>query len=112
MSDMQCRCLNFDGKCHNCGRKPDVKEKLTTETNVQKMHNAWQPIETAPKDGTRILVYNGKGGGYCTYDGDIGVAAWEITMGKKQWGSQACCDGVSYFTPTHWMPQPKPPEDK
>jgi hypothetical protein len=68
----------------------------------------WQPIETAPMDGTRVLVRNGSEGGYYTEPFDIGVAEWSCCFGKKQWGSVACCD-VSYYKPTHWMPLPKPP---
>jgi hypothetical protein len=70
----------------------------------------WQPIETAPKDGTRVLVYNGKQRGYHTVEEDIGVAEWSPCMGVYCWASIACCDGVSYYDPTHWMPLPEPPK--
>ena len=75
----------------------------------------WKTIETAPKDGTRILVVNRDEGydkevGYRTYSSDIGVASWEKGLGLSMgWISTSCCDGVSCFEPTHWMPLPKPP---
>jgi len=72
----------------------------------------WQPIETAPKDGTCILVINDNKGGYYTEPFAIGVAAYEGSYKTRAWYSQACCDGVSYFTPTHWMPLPEAPKDK
>ena len=72
--------------------------------------NEWQPIETAPKDGTRILVYNGS----------IYVAAWEeatMTLKEKKDWVYSCysLNGWNYYEivyePTHWMPLPKPPDD-
>lgn len=70
----------------------------------------WQPINTAPKDGTRILVYNGDG---------MHVAAWEestMTLKEKKnwvyasyslggWNYYEVVDGV-----THWMSLPDPPK--
>lgn len=74
----------------------------------------WQPIETAPKDGTWILVY-GKG----TEDEDeprqIAVAQYTNYLNSSitAWHWQfAWCDGghLGYFSePTHWMPLPSKP---
>lgn len=54
--------------------------------------SGWQPIETAPKDGGIILVW------------DDGVAlAWWHEQGY--WTE----DEGMISRPTHWMPLPKPP---
>lgn len=71
----------------------------------------WQPIETAPLDGTRILVCAGKKivtvrfwrGKWTVYGYDeIRWLGW--LTGARQWlvlGSD--------MPPTHWMPLPKLP---
>jgi hypothetical protein len=68
----------------------------------------WQPIETAPKDGTRILL------GYYYFQDEGGgsqlVAFWHQT--HRMWCStyQLFVDD-SPFAPTHWMPLPPPPKE-
>ncbi len=74
----------------------------------------WRPIETAPKDGTLVLVINGEKGGYLTEPCQIGtaffgLASYEDEAWSFEWKSNACCDEVSSYIPTHWMPLPKPP---
>ena len=72
----------------------------------------WQTIDTAPKDGTKILVINGNKGGYGGACGEsqeaysMGVAKWY----KGTWVAIDCCDGVSTYKPTHWQPLPAPPK--
>ncbi len=59
----------------------------------------WQPIETAPKDGTQILVFG---------HGRFAVAEFRSgewrDMGDIGWGGF-----YSEVLPTHWMPLPAPP---
>lgn len=70
----------------------------------------WQPIETAPKDGTRILAAFGPETGYRV---DI-VTFMHSPFGRSYWfshimetvrGSRA----MRRIQPTHWMPLPDPP---
>lgn len=65
----------------------------------------WQPIETAPKDGTLILIYE-KGG-------RIQVAKWLLDGPGYCWCVQLTqvLSGDTYPTTdvTHWMPLPEPP---
>ena len=63
----------------------------------------WQPIDSAPKDGTQILtVTNGRGGR--PY---IAVTGWPVGWtGKWPTAYMALADGAE---PTHWMPLPPPP---
>ena len=56
----------------------------------------WQPIETAPKDGTEILVYRQN---YLMQP--IGVDKF------NKYGQWTYSD--SNHNPTHWMPLPKSP---
>ena len=70
----------------------------------------WQPIETAPKDGTKILVF-------CPWLGVCGPATWNICQyaknpkpfwthwGERIWGTSR----VRIDQPTHWMPMPEGP---
>lgn len=78
-------------------------------------NSEWQPIETAPKDGTEIEVINGDVGGYCTEPHQRGIATWEYynsyTKRKKEWMSTVCCDGVSYFKPILWKHLSPAPEE-
>jgi len=63
----------------------------------------WQPIETAPKDGTPILVGPTKRMGICvaSYDkDDDGLHRWLVDSLHGQ---------SNIYTPTHWMPLPEPP---
>ena len=64
----------------------------------------WQPIETAPKDGTEILVWNEVSGPYRTAYQD------RINEYEGRWPMGFCGRiGVWFPSPTHWMPLPKPP---
>lgn len=59
----------------------------------------WQPIETAPKDGTNVLAV-----------GESGLA--DVLRWSDDWSSKRVfcwTDGEYTFKPTHWMPLPAPP---
>jgi hypothetical protein len=80
----------------------------------------WQPIETAPKDGTVILLAGGTwGDDLLDLDGapQVGAARWVMPFRKDRypsyWGVAVLEGGYSaavYENPTHWMPLPAPPE--
>lgn len=63
----------------------------------------WQPIETAPKDGTRVLVARFAPG--TKYDKIMKVDRWQ----EKYSGFGLF--NHTYWPPTHWMPLPAPPEN-
>ena len=78
----------------------NAEEKEAEEIFAELMTD-WQPIETAPKDGTSILVCDK--GHYYPF-----VAEWNEQ--EKYWRSTSCID--QYFgiaDATHWMPLPEPP---
>lgn len=75
--------------------------------------NQWQPIETAPKDGTRIITL------VCGFKPTIGwwgengwtndqAEATERLIDIADW--LVVDDGTSGYSPTHWMPLPPPPK--
>lgn len=74
--------------------------------------DAWQPIETAPRDGTTVVVYF-KGHGPMT-------VAWEDPWGDGPEGAIWCVTDHKHGPPypvrgyrtgddTHWRPLPAPP---
>lgn len=63
----------------------------------------WQPIETAPRDGTRvILAWDGVRVGYFL-DNSASIKPWS---GWKVPSMETWPKGQ----PTHWMPLPEPPK--
>lgn len=75
---------------------------VTAQQDALIKEHAWQPIETAPKDGTSIIVLSETGNVWCNVKWCVRVRAgerWEhFTLGGLR------------FLPTHWMPMPKAPE--
>lgn len=74
----------------------------------------WMTIETAPKDGTHVLIA-GEGkvsvGKYVEDKGETLVPAdkpyWK-PFDNSYWDRWETDD--SWFQPTHWMPLPEPPK--
>lgn len=68
----------------------------------------WQPIESAPRDGTWIVLTDGTSvstgywGGTCFGGGPM---AW-LVYGHRSDYEEVDLDG----TPTHWQPLPAPPD--
>lgn len=52
----------------------------------------WQPISSAPRDGTRVLLWNSADGGHAI------TGAWRLASAED------------HETYTHWMPLPAAPE--
>jgi hypothetical protein len=67
--------------------------------SVMEQVSGWQPIETAPKDGTTILGFwcNGE-----MHTGSICNGEW-----IPAWEHQ----NNNWDIPTHWMPLPPPPNE-
>lgn len=59
----------------------------------------WQPIETAPKDGTDILTWTHLPDAFNPYI----VVKWKR-------GTWVAVDPLGEYLPTHWMPLPEPPQ--
>jgi hypothetical protein len=79
--------------------------------------STWQPIETAPRDGTWFLIACAEDG-YSSYE----VGAYDPLMVAKyepvECGLYSRSEAVAYewrgfnnfHCATHWMPLPAPPE--
>jgi len=77
------------------------------EKRIEELESAqqWQPIETAPKDGTEVLVW-------CEHHGTAYLAIFENHFPNQGWFcADAYPDGWTELCvdPTHWMPLPEPP---
>jgi hypothetical protein len=68
----------------------------------------WQPIETAPKDGTRFLAYQHIGE---TLGDAIQACQWISEQHPAYRGAHIVTtwDYDSFSGATHWMPLPEPP---
>lgn len=70
---------------------------------TERQRDQWQPIETAPKDGTDILVADSGRQG-------VEMVSWKGGAKKGGWHTE---DGRASYTTdffTHWQPLPAPPK--
>lgn len=68
----------------------------------------WQPIETAPKDGTLILCFYPDRHGHDRYS----LRYWSTGDWRSSGRKEGWCDQyrqLRSIDPTHWMPLPPPP---
>lgn len=85
----------------------DFARRLERELQALQRAQEWQPIETAPKDGRRIIL------GYAGSYSEEGY--WLSDPSKNYWGETgwfATDENVLSHhpsNPTHWMPLPEPP---
>jgi len=73
---------------------------------------SWQPIETAPKDGTVLILAAHDIHGHSDPGGPrriVRSAYWDdyLCSGRGEWSASAF---TTHYPPTHWMPLPDPPE--
>jgi len=74
----------------------DAGDRLADEVEQLRKAKGWQPIEMAPKDGTRVLVWA---------DGDWHFAAYYAPT--RRWATGALSPSLNA---THWMPKNPPKE--
>lgn len=96
------KAVGYEQAWDECRRAAAALAASQNKAGVQ-----WQPIETAPKDGTRILVWLG--------------APWSNAQAVRwfeswqNWQTEDFPDeydeycGIGSELPTHWMPLPHPP---
>lgn len=76
------------------------------EAEAARLASGWMPIESAPRDGSTIIITDGKNSYPATYGKGDGVDcqfAWGIIDGDGDYN--AVMDEVI----THWMPLPAAP---
>lgn len=61
---------------------------------------SWRPIETAPKDATWVLTWDGNSQSVACYEKSAG--GWYFAWHEY--------DGPVTIQPTHWQPLPEPPQ--
>lgn len=82
------------GCCNSCWTRRWAERKLQGQDEGE-----WQPIDTAPKDGTEILTCNMNQGGI------MRLIYWYRTTG--QWRTKGAV--IVCLQDTHWMPLPQKP---
>ena len=75
------------------------EEQAYWEGRVEEANRSWQPIKTAPKDGTEILACNMNQGGV------MRLIYWYRTL--EQWREKG--NVIICLQATHWMPLPFKP---
>jgi uncharacterized protein DUF551 len=86
----------------------------------------WEPIETAPKDGTDVILFDGFAVSVGAYEDDMSYEDF-LTIcgdgeGEKEWrkyikdepgqgwiSHETISGDCVLMEPTHWMPLPSPP---
>ncbi len=79
-------------------------------------NNEWQPIETAPTDGTGVLL------AYTLAEDDpMFFVSWGVCEDNGTWWAaqdfivvpaRSSCPAIfDYQHPTYWMPLPEPPNE-
>lgn len=72
------------------------------------MESNWQPIETAPRDGTRVVVW-----GVAVAEVGDGSNDTPVAMDAAWEHNRFRVTATTYYSldvyPTHWMPLPAPP---
>lgn len=107
-------CLDPIGRLKGWSFTPSAS--LQGEVDIEYLHEriaapSWQPIATAPKDGTRVDIWvPSSSGGYrvpnCSWDFHHWLNGKPV--GEKSW-EQGSPDGP-VANPSHWMPLPEPPK--
>jgi hypothetical protein len=103
MSEL-CEHETFKDICGTCRRDAQIT-RLTAEVEKLRAALQWQPIETAPKDGTAIDLWSVGGFRYPS-------AAWDFIPPVNGWGwtDTNHHGSVEEYGPfSHWLPLPPPP---
>ena len=79
---------------------PEIQACWVAVAAACQQREDWQPIETAPKDKTPVMVFDKNHD-----NGKMAVAVWE---NDEHYIIEEQSIPIGIF-PTHWMPLPEPP---
>jgi len=85
-----------------------LRENLIEDAIAAYEAALWQPIETAPKDGSFVIVASSDS----SFGWVRGFARWASVAGIDGWISYGAFDppgNLGLGHPTHWRPIPVPP---
>ena len=127
---IDCEWENAWVECDKCGAQgPNVTIKLlprglSTEDFIKaknladaeasaaaaaawNQRSAWQPIETAPRDGTRLLTWDGEDMQLAWVERDFSDPEWDKRLNFWVYTDEE----LTYYDyqPTHWQPLPSSP---
>ena len=111
MSDMPKEIWAGDSQGYNMWRESDGVVVLDSETKYIRadLVPQWQPIETAPRDGTRILLFSQKYGpstGHWSEQKELQEGYFPV---EGHWKMHSVLNKEE--KPTHWMPLLEPPKE-
>ena len=96
--------------------------KTPDEIRLRPAPSPWQPIETAPKDGTPVLLWANREEwehtGFCRVTGYWDGYGWAVygASGTEPVAGQGRSTGdvhrADQCSPTHWMPLPDGPTNQ
>ena len=88
----------------------EERDALIASARIREANSGWRPIETAPMDGTTVIVGRDMGSfgfvrGYGRFEGKPGsfISGWVCNGFTDPPGN------LGLGAPTHWMPLPAPP---
>lgn len=90
---------DFIAQAANC--RADIEALIWQNEQYQ-----WQPIESAPKDGTFIMLIMAGNNPHSNEPYIPAILRWL----SDRWGDDDTDEDWSNWKPTHWMPLPQPPQ--
>lgn len=100
----KCSAMQSSSLPCDCGYQRATKALTALRSGELVVLPGWQPIETAPRDGTEILVVTSYGlRATLKWVGNESEGGWRRVLGCRR------CDAMGLGSLTHWVPLPEGP---
>ena len=99
ISSLPIDCLGYGED--DAGRWP-LRDELMEEMDKALSSDPWQPIETAPRDGSIIVAYNSLSHSDNKYE----TVLWSDSKWRPRKDTS-----ITYPSLSHWQPLPAPPKE-